>query len=350
MRHTEILGILKFGLLALVAFLALGAFNLYADPYHFFRRDNVYTVTAGDQRYMIAGMTRTTDPFDILLVGSSLVSNFDADLISKELGGKAWVASFWGMNTDQAIAVTEHAMRWHPSIKTVLFEAPVYQLCFVDKNAVPREAYLDLPTAEIAYLTSWDVTVRSWQKLTGSAPNMFGGPTEQSVYQWWRGAKFGDLPYLERQALVKNAPAVAVAQPEAAVASRTALRTACIDKLFAFTDQHPDTQFMLIDPPVSQWWQWYRSMVGLLPEYLKTQEMIAEMAAARRNVRYFDFYPSIPQTGECRHYRDQNHFDLEVADQIVRWIAEGKYERTPQNNAEMSAASIEAAKTKMACS
>ena len=335
-----------------VPLLALAAFNLRSDPFHIFHNDGQYVIDQRYQRFMHAGMLRTEGPIKTLLVGTSYVANFSPELMAERFGGLARVVSTWGASQRENLAVARLAFSHHPEIETVLFEESIWNACNVSLHpswTFPTEIYEERLPAFIGYLLSFETSELSLKKLWASQSY---SSDASKVVRWWdeHKAMFGN------QEVLRNAFAGTIAPPPnpAVVLDRPDVRADavvdCYRKLIVpLAQEHPSVQFNVFNPPVMQWLLWAYNGHGYLEPWLVAQNKMAALTETVPNLRYFDFYATIPQLTRCSYWWDMSHFDLRVSDMIVNWIADGQYQRKPGNAAEFDGPIREAARAKIEC-
>jgi hypothetical protein len=343
----------QFFLLVTALALSLGVLNFYADPFHYFRDDGVYVIHPRYQRYMNAGLLKTSPDFDLLVVGTSFIANFNPELIGAKFGGRAHILSTWGASQRENTEGARLALRMRRAIRTVLFETSIWNVCNESLHAnwsFPIGIYNGHAWAMAGYLFSFETAKLSALKLSG-VKSRFATDSGR-VYRWWDqySARVGDRELLEKEIAEEQAPAQPVVMSAEIAAARATELADCFERSpLSLARQYPQIRFLFFNPPVMQWhlWALYRS--GQVESWNAAQEEIARRVAAVSNARYFDFYPAIGKVGHCRHWWGISHFDLGVGDTLVRWMAEGSYERTSATNAALSAATRAAASEKMTC-
>jgi hypothetical protein len=104
------------------------------------------------------------------------------------------------------------------------------------------------------------------------------------------------------------------------------LRAVLEKRLFAVTRAHPDIRFDLVLPPYS--------ILGYANDFRVSDEWffqrmlmrheLREFAATAKNVRLWDFQTERAITEDFSHYKDLEHYDMEVARLMLNRIAHGE--------------------------
>ena len=326
--------------------------ELVDDPFTLFRDYGRYLTEQRYQRFVHAGLLRTTKDVQSLVVGTSYVANFNPDLTGHLFGGPAYILSTWGSSQRENNEAVLLALRLHPQIRTVLFEVSIWNVCSMKLHpfwTFPLALYKGYSTAVVAYLLSWKTADLSWRKRLGDAA--VANPDRSQVVRWWDEHKhtFGNLDILQRSiAAVLPPPPTSVVMSQRDVEQRAKGYADCFRAhVLPIVARHPETEFLFFNPPVMQWLLWSNGLHGWLEPYMRAQANIAAMLGGVPNARWFDFYAATPEVSDCRHWRDMSHFDLTVSDQIVRWIKAGRFQRTPDNAAEFARIARNAAAQKI---
>jgi hypothetical protein len=348
--------------LALAAFAtAIGAamtFNALLDPFHLIRHSGIYVVTRDFQHTMNAGVIRTAPSFDAAVIGSSYVGNFDPAVIDPLFHVTSKVVSVFGSSQSDISETLRYLLQRRPELKLIFLEVSIWNVCQEANTSArrfPIELYRDDPRGLLKYLASAETLTLSALQLAYRIGYPFSrfSRDETQVHRWYEAvrASFGNPTHVMRvfnrdipdQTTVKNYSAVQIEAEAQALLD-------CFERnVVRHALDNPATRFFVFNPPVLQWTLWVRARLGLIDVWNRAQELFAERITTVLNLRYFDFYAAAEIENDCNRFMDIAHFDPAASDQLVHWMHEGQFERTPRTNSAITSAVREAAAKRVAC-
>lgn len=334
----------------------VAGFNWVADPFQLFRRDTIFYVGQEQLRYVNVGLILHAPPFDAIVIGSSYFANVRPQLVDEVFGTRTLLSAVIGSAGVENPTTLRFALRTRPEIKTAFLETTAWGLCGTGTHPsyeFPMAIYEGRPLARFAHLLRAETTRLSYVKLSGKLRGQYSSPyfvaDQSTIHRWFEQVRpdaFGTGEYLKSY----TAPAAATALADEIVEQSAVGLARCFQRDYlVFAKAHPNVRFYFINSPLFQWGQWNLQQSDQIRALNRAQEIIAEAAAEFPNAHYFDFNAAVEIVNDCRRYMDMGHFDQWSADQLFRWMREGRYRRTPATNAALSTAITDNVRQRVAC-
>jgi hypothetical protein len=262
-----------------------------------------------------------------------------------------------GGSQKEVSTTLQYLLDRHPAIRLVILETSIWNVCnMADHPFWPFQAgfHERSPSALAKYLVSGETLGLSLSRLAFTWQGWFAGTFTDDVrrvHRWIERmeGQFHNPEHIRQQF------AYSVPRPEEPLHPSASLTAAqannvlqCFEaNIMTIVRAYPQVQFLLFNPPVFQWLQWYRHRKGDIDAWNLAEERIAIQLP--KNARYFDFYAAGEIQNDCMRYMDMGHFDQESADLIVKWLFEGRLERTASTNDAISAAVRDGAQERVSC-
>ncbi len=96
-------------------------------------------------------------------------------------------------------------------------------------------------------------------------------------------------------------------------------------------EEHPDTTFIFFFSPYSMAFWEQKVLTGDAAELLQAKQDAANILLEFENVEIYDFSSMIQWTGDLSNYSDSIHYDQQISEEILEYIAEGKNRITKEN-------------------
>lgn len=323
--------IISFFAIVLAVVLLLSALVFVIDPFFQFRtKDNAYELSSW---FVGGGLLRNYD-YDTLIVGSSMIFNFDMDVFREELGAKPLHIGLGGIRLSEVKDLMEAAY--------AADRAERYYIC-VDLPTFAKDAepsryaqYLlrDDPLSRMRYFLSYEVWFRYIpvdlalmlaDKAGVSLPEKIQVGTSIDRLEDSRL----DLTY-NRKTVIKNYKS-----------NRAAVSDVDLDHLYErmcsnvddYLDGFDYTQgeHIFFFPPYSSLFWCNAQDRGYFEDYLSAKQYFMERAA-ELGVTVFDFQTA-ELTMDLENYTDTTHFSPEINDWMTRCFASGAYLATKESAA-----------------
>lgn len=335
---------LKFLAASALIMLMAAALNYVVDPLQLFRPSRLFpAMYSADARMQDAGLIRS-QPFDTVLMGTSLAIHFRQSDIDRILGGRSLKLSMTGSSSREQSFVLEAAMARHP--KRVIWQ--IDDWIFHDAPEPDSDIYLPsgLYRRSVAglagYLFSGQMARESLWILARSLPPLqpaVARLTSDLVFKF-PIADVDDINALPRDYDVTAAynagkALVAFRHITDPVRSRylavgydyDAMLKAFERDTIGLIAKNPGVAFDIYFPPYSI--LQFVAMRDASPETLKTVYDFAAYALPRLlqypNVRLYDFRAVESVTHDLGNYSDVIHHSPAVDLKLLAWLAEGKY-------------------------
>lgn len=315
-------------LLAIV--LLLSGVAYIVDPFMQFRpRDNAYLL---EEWYVGSGLIKTYD-YDTLILGSSMIQNFDMDVFRQELGVKPLHVGIGAMSPEE--------MAEFLNLAYDTGKADTYYLCVDlpvlngenEPSRTPEHLLKNDILSRLRYLLSYEVWFRylpvdvafvildklgvefpikytykkSIDKLADWRLDFTDTGDDVVLYNHIHGQVQG--PFIETEGLYEDA-------------------VECIDTLFEQCDFGKGEHIFFFPPYSSVQWVEYQ-MWDQLDIYLRIKQYFIGKAL-EQGITVYDFQ-SEEFTMDLENYRDTVHYMPHINDWMVRCFASGENTVTPEN-------------------
>jgi hypothetical protein len=334
----------RFFAASLAIMLAAAAINFIVDPLQIFRPSRLFpAMYSQDGRLQNAGLIKS-QPFDTVLMGTSLAIHFHQSEIDRILGVKSLKLSMTGSSSREQVFVLDAAMARRP--KRVIWEVDdwiFHDAPEIDANThLPADLYRGNARGIASYLLDGAMARESLWIAARSIP-----PLQPAVAALTNEALFklpiadvDDINTLPREedlnAFYNARRAMAayryITDP---VRSKYLLDDTDYDmKVRVFERDaigliraHPDVTFDIYLPPYSilQWVALRETSPDTLNSVYAFSDYFCRRLVAFPNVRLFDFRGVKDVTHDLNNYSDVIHHSPDIDLKILGWLAQGKY-------------------------
>lgn len=324
----------------LVILVLLSAVAYVVDPFMQFRaRDNAYML---QEWYVSPGLVKNYD-YDTLIVGSSMVQNFDMDVFREELGVKPLHIGIGAMQTSEMLQIlhcaydTGKADKYFVGIDLRLLENQS------DDSRLAEYLFADDLLSKVRYLLSYEVWFRYLPvdvafALADAAgielPEDFQAKKSIDKLADWRS----DVPVWGEDVVIANYTKGAYSVSQSDTTNLLQRMTVNIDKFFSQCDFQKGEHTFFFPPYSSLCWSEYQDR-GQFEVYMQAKQYFIEKAM-EYGVAVYDF-----QGAECTmdldNYKDTTHYMPHINDWMVECFAEKAYLVTKENAKEFERNLIE---------
>ncbi len=312
----------------LFALLVIGV-NFVVDPLQIYRAAGPGALYIENQRYQNAGLARNVARGTVV-VGTSHAENFLPSHVERILGGPATKLAIEGGTAYEQRRVLETALASGRVARVVWIldfmafrKAP--EATRAGEGAFPEYLYADGAWLERArrYTFSLDTLMLSGQALLG-----LGHRDLEGLNTWHHAHSFGTAAvlrdYRRRAALidaVKRDPTRSFAIDLRRV--RESLRL----NLVRLVRSHPEVEFILVFPPFSMaaYLADLRISERTFDDRQAYKAMVVRATDALPNASVFDFQGAHAISERLEHYKDLEHYGLEVNDWMPEAIVRGEH-------------------------
>ena len=320
-------------LCAAAALLALLALICYiVDPFMQYRvRDNTYYINA---RFACPGILKNGD-YDAVVIGSSLVQNFNMQSFRDKLGVNAVKATEGGLSHIEMLELTELINRAD--------RAETYYIC-ISINAFAEEedhaqrsfpSYLmnDSLLDDYRYLLGYEAWMRYLPvDLALLACDALGIALPDAVNEQRSIDKMEDFSRkypCGAQYLIEDFPGVSH-KPFDAVSSQRS-QDALNGQIHRFFDRLPlreDKEYVFFFPPLSMLY-WHSFKPSYTDAMNQCKRTVVQRLSGYDNVTVYDFQ-CMPETADLDNYMDVSHYSPEINEKMIDCFASGEYTVTAE--------------------
>jgi hypothetical protein len=307
--------------------LLIGLFNWRVDPLQLYRRAGYAPVFIENQRYQNPGLAKHYD-YETVVIGTSHAENFLPGDIARALGERGLKLAIAGSTAHEQHLILRKAIEtgrvrhviW--LLDHIAFKKPATAVGS-RREDFPAHLYVEGPRAVGLYLLSLDSLRLSVDALLG-----LGHGELETLNTWYRDFRFSEQSTLadwrRRGAILDriNRDPRYVRTPTGP-RSRASVRA----NLLSLAQAHPEIRFDLVFPPFSvlAYLADHRTSELAFGERLAYKRFVVESTAALPNVRVFDFQVVREITHDLDHYKDLDHFGIEVNRYILQSLAEERH-------------------------
>ncbi len=309
----------------------LGLVNFVVDPLQFYRLAKSPAVWNENQRYQIPGIVKHVD-YETIVVGTSHAENFLPSLVQARLGERAVNLAIAGSTAREQRLVVEKAIAtgrvrhviW--ILDRIAFSKPVSALGQTGDD-FPIHLYREDATTAFRYLISTDTLRLTLASLAG-----VGHGDLDSLNAWYDDHEFGAGPvsrdWRRRLAvlrLVRRRPGQSFVDPGPTI------RRNIESNLLAPIRANPGVRFDLVFPPFSilSYLADHADHPRAVPARRRYKADVVAATAAFANVRVFDLQGIESIETDFRHFKDLEHFDLELNEVILDSLVSGRNQVVP---------------------
>jgi len=310
--------------LSSLAVLVVVVFNYIVDPFTYYHKPWLAMNISSNQRYGNPGLARQFE-YKTVLVGTSHIMELRSDKLSEIMQEPAINLSINGGVIAEQAQLVELILR-QKKARTVLWEMNFPSFGVGDNfNAVGEEypEYFYKPAIEtpFRYLMSLDTLLQSLKAITAPHDVNIDNRHQQVPREF---SKERVISHWDRQVQRWDASArQAWADYRLTEDSRAAMLK---KRVLPIIRQNPEVEFKLFLPPTSM-------LVFLLHKYIGENEFeqwmdfrnaIAELAGQFPNVEIYDFEFDWASNENLENFRDLEHFDQAVLNNIFVQISRGE--------------------------
>ena len=318
---------------SLSVFLLMLVFTLMTyvmDPYFQFRvKDNYYLI---DAQHVNPGLIKNYD-YDTLIIGSSMVQNFNMDLFRQELHVKPLHVTLGGMTPRELLELFNLATKVNKSrAYYICVDLPVFTYDDYTKHQTSQYLLKDDSLSVLQYLFNYESWVnilpfRLYHNLLKifslkPAPLLTFLTSIDYLENWaWR-YDFGEEIVLKNYS--NNLYALSSVRVENLYSQMTQNMESFLNSIEQINHSNRDIYFFF--PPYSSLF-WY-SAKDYRDTYLAAKRYFIEQACSL-GFTVYDFQ-SAEFTSDLNYYKDSTHYSPEINDWMTHCFAENKYRVTPQ--------------------
>jgi hypothetical protein len=301
--------------------LAIALFNFIVDPLWVYHSPWLRQAYAKDARQANAGQARF-GRYDSVVIGNSHTENFLVSEIQSQLGWHPLKLCISGSTAreqhlvlDQALATGQvRDVLW--SIDFSVFERGPDATRTSD---FPHHLYNRDAATPFKYLLSGSTLGTSFEVLFGG-----GSRDQESRFVWHHLRKYGP-------GSVAKALPDAIAGLNSRPTDNRQAYIAAQSHLLDVIRSHPEVRFHIVLPPFPALWR--AIQMGCEGNHFESQiqfkQDLSHALIALPNAQLFDFELATSVTHDLNRYTDLGHFDLRTSNQLLAWIAEGRFRVQP---------------------
>lgn len=309
--------------------LLLMGYIVYAyDPYCYYRIP-VDRLIVNNYRFLNAGLIRNAN-YDTVLIGSSMVQNFDMQLFREKLHINP-VKLTVGALSPEGVNVIYSAVRKQNRAENVIFcvdipslnkevdELKVYPLYLYDTNPYNDFKYL-LGYETWMRLLPLNVLLNTMEKMGRILPQFYGTHDIDDIGAWDKDAVYGEEIVLRDY---RNRVNQISAQNLCGIEQRMRHNAdKLISTLLGSDDSEGDVHYIFFFPPYSALFWSQAVKGGYFMHYQSAKRYIVDLLGCYENVTVYDFQV-LPEIMDLNNYKDTTHYSAKINDLMVEHFSRG---------------------------
>ena len=316
---------------ALLLFLLFGGITWYVDPlFHYHAPNSRFQYPLYDERYMNDGIVRHFS-YDAIITGTSMTQNFKTSQMDSLFGTHSIKVPFAGSSVRETADLLDRAYATGRPIRYVLRSMDTSMLP-IDKDSMsydeyPAYLYDDNPFNDVHYLLSKDIYL-TYTEYVFTFMRQGGNSTTFDTYANWSG----QYEYNAAKLMAEHVrPKMAEEERRFTEEEAALMRENLEQNVLRIAREHPETQFLLFDPPYSLIWfdNLYRNRE--IDRIIDLWELEAELLLSCENIHLFSFYDDFDVILDLGSYKDSVHYNQKITDHLLECMARGEHELTKEN-------------------
>ena len=311
----------------------MGGFVAWIDPYFHYHKPLSYVkYELNNERYQNNGIVKHFE-YDAIITGSSMTECFKPSELNALFGVNAIKVPYSGGSYKEVGDNLKIAMKYNPDVKMVVrcIDANAF---FTDKDLVnysdyPDYLYDDSIWNDASYVFNKEILITALQNLRGYLADKTNYMSFDDYVNWSNYAQYGEASVraaYNRDEVEAVSEMLPITEEEYEMMEKTIAQN-----ITSIAADNPETEFYYYISPYSIFCfeYWHRS--GQLERYLLAEKFYIEKLLEYDNIHVFSFFSDYETITNLDNYKDIAHHRGEVNSQILKWMAEGKYELTKEN-------------------
>lgn len=298
--------------------------NYIVDPFQQYRVASWYGITDKKQREVIPGLAKNI-PAETIIIGSSMVENFKASFINKELNTTSLKLCAAGMTAHEMQQLLRTIISNNRKVRHIIIGLDLYALSGdVDRirnNVLPNYLYDNNPLNDVFYLLNQETLRYSYKMISKNR----GEKTDfDNMWYWGNDYTFSKKNVLE--SLAKNSFNSSFKLRDY---KYDVLRKSFNFNLLSIIEANKNIDFTFFYPPYS--YLTYKDMQNKkwLREAFDIKKYISSLMLPNLSIYDFQCVPSI--TENLNNYKDVSHYSPDINKYIILSIKNKKHLSRPGN-------------------
>lgn len=315
-------------------FLVLGAFAAYIvtiDPFfHYHKPLPQVAYTLDNSRYQNDGLARRME-YDILITGTSMVSNFKTTQCDELFGGRSIKTPFHGASLCEINNHVDAAIAANPKLHTVIRCLDQGNLLqekdYISYEGIPDYLYDNNLFNDAEYFLNKKVFILADTVRMDTADGK--AMTSFDEYMNWQGDyAFGREAVLEKY----DRPGKTEHHKRLTDEERACVLANIRQNVTRTAQENPDVTFYYFFAPYSIcYWDVEIMQQGKLEWYMDLLETSINEIVACENIKLFGYDDNTELICDLNRYQDQLHYDEDVNASLLEWMKDGKGLLTKDN-------------------
>ena len=300
--------------------------NYIIDPYQQYRKSSYYTFSTKKPRYLNAGLVKNYD-YDSLIIGSSMMANFDANKVENLLGfGQTIKPLTFGGFISEEVDTIKTALE-HKNIKNILMGLDVYSFSGFnipsEKNSrFPSYLYDDILTNDFEYLFNFGVLKSSFRSLSHKYDKKKIKNQLNTLYDWQNKYQH----FFSGKELINDYKIKMVQKKYlSGFYSFEIMKKNFDNYLFPIIKKNTNINFIFFFPPYSILEYKLMNHQKYLLDVLKFKNYISVELQQYKNIKLYDFQVANEITHNFSNYKDTTHYHKRINNWILDQIDQNKY-------------------------
>lgn len=301
------------------------------DPYFHYHAPIGGAYIMDNERYQNYGIIRHFE-YDAIITGTSMTENFKASEFDELFNVKSIKVACEGGDFPEIDRLINFALEKNKNVKYIV-RGLDYSMIEEDKNIkrledaeYPTYLYNENPFDDINYVLSKTALLRCGEFILNTISG--GTATTFDEYKNWSSLfPYGKEAVMYYHNRGEKTTKIKKMEDE----DRNRIVDNIEENVIKTIKQNPEVTFYLFFPPYSIAYWDDCNQRGLVPYKIEMEKIVVEMLLEYENVRLFSFTNNYEIICNLDNYKDTAHYGEWINSDILKWMAEGKYELTKDN-------------------
>lgn len=317
----------------LTCLILVGGGTAWIDPYFHYHKPVEgfsYPLKRLRQRYINDGIIKNFD-YDAIIIGSSMTEQFRTSQFDSLFGTKSVKTPFSGATAGEINNNLKKALKENSDVKIVLRCLDNNKLA-VDATELrgdvnyPTYLYNDNYFDDVYYLLNKEVLLGDVSTVLSYTVKNRESDSFDS-YSNWGQIETGKKAVLSSYKRPDKVFEEAILTEDEKKMEIENISANVIDVI----ENNPDCIFYLYYPPYSIVYFDTLRQRNELKKQIDIWKIATEMLLKYDNVKLYSWFDEYDMIGNLNNYRDYYHYDINISNQLVQWMREGRGELTPNN-------------------
>lgn len=317
--------------LTIVLLVSFALIQFSVDPlFHYHGLQDKYQYPLYDERYMNYGIVKNFE-YNSIITGTSMTENFMAsmfdDLYNTETIKVPFAGGSYKEINDLLVKAYSSDNRIDYVLRSLDLSGLIEDKDYLDSEDYPSFLYDNNPFNDVQYLLNKEI-YSQFTEYVFTFNRLGGNTTDFDTYKNWAYEYTYDADELLNSYSREEASGQTIPLSDEDI---TLLTDNLKQNVIALAEEHPETQFLLFDPPYSILHFDKINQRGELERNIEALRLEAQILSSYPNIHFYSFYDDTEKICDLNNYKDSIHYSQDISNYIMHAIACGEHKVTAGN-------------------